>query len=520
MKTYRKLSKPTQRDRAKSNQVKNSAGGYVFKIDDMARLRRFLILGSDVPTYYASARKLTLQNVGIVQHCWEKHPSETASLIKEVSVGGLAPRVDPVLFALALGASHDNEEARTLALLLLSDICRTASHLFSFLSAVTEMRGWGRKLKNAVARWYTAKPLDDLAYQLMKYRQREGFTHQRAIELSHPRVHDDEALGVVLRWARGKGVDSTLLPHRLQAFLRVMNPETSAKDVRELITQYNLPWEAVPTEYRKDKQVMSRLLMGMPLGARLRQLGLMTSLGILTKDHVQPFLNGGRLKGARIHPFHVLLALKIYEQGHGERSSWDPKNFVIEMLNDAFYIAFKAIEPSNKRIMIGLDVSASMDWQSSCVMNSPLTAREASAAMCMATLKAEDEVAILAFSDRLTPTKIHRRMSLEEVTGYVRGLPAGRTDCALPMRFAEHHEIPVDAFVIYTDNETWYGDVHPYQALLSYRRKMKVDARLVVVGMTATGFSIADPSDPGMLDVVGFDASAPAMISNFIAGRV
>ena len=44
------------------------------------------------------------------------------------------------------------------------------------------------------------------------------------------------------------------------------------------------------------------------------------------------------------------------------------------------------------------------------------------------------------------------------------------------------------------------------------------DAKLVVVGLTATKFSIADPNDPGMFDVVGFDAAAPQGIADFIRG--
>ena len=35
--------------------VANNAGGYVFEIDKWARLRRFLVIGSDAPTYYQSA---------------------------------------------------------------------------------------------------------------------------------------------------------------------------------------------------------------------------------------------------------------------------------------------------------------------------------------------------------------------------------------------------------------------------------------------------------------------------------
>lgn len=38
--------------------------------------------------------------------------------------------------------------------------------------------------------------------------------------------------------------------------------------------------------------------------------------------------------------------------------------------------------------------------------------------------------------------------------------------------------------------------------------------KLVVVGMVSNGFSIADPDDAGMLDVVGFDAAAPQVIAD------
>jgi 60 kDa SS-A/Ro ribonucleoprotein len=45
---------------------------------------------------------------------------------------------------------------------------------------------------------------------------------------------------------------------------------------------------------------------------------------------------------------------------------------------------------------------------------------------------------------------------------------------------------------------------------------MNIPAKLVVVGMVSNRFSIADPDDGGMLDVVGFDTSAPALMADFI----
>jgi 60 kDa SS-A/Ro ribonucleoprotein len=84
------------------------------------------------------------------------------------------------------------------------------------------------------------------------------------------------------------------------------------------------------------------------------------------------------------------------------------------------------------------------------------------------------------------------------------------------MLWALEKGIEADAFVVYTDSETWAGSVHPDQALRAYRAKTGIAAKLVVVGLVSNGFSIADPSDGGMLDVVGFDTAAPGVIADFI----
>jgi 60 kDa SS-A/Ro ribonucleoprotein len=78
----------------------------------------------------------------------------------------------------------------------------------------------------------------------------------------------------------------------------------------------------------------------------------------------------------------------------------------------------------------------------------------------------------------------------------------------------------IDAFVIYTDNETWSGQSHVIEALKRYREKTGIPARLVAVGMTATNYSVVEPSDPLQLNVVGFDAAAPEVISNSWAARL
>lgn len=96
----------------------------------------------------------------------------------------------------------------------------------------------------------------------------------------------------------------------------------------------------------------------------------------------------------------------------------------------------------------------------------------------------------------------------------------GSTDCAQPMLYAKQKKLAVDVFIVYTDNETWAGKIHPSKALQQYRKAMGIDARLIVCAMAANQFTLADPDDAGMLDMAGFDSAAPEIIRTFALGEI
>ena len=194
----RKQNKPTpQSESLTPDQVQNSAGGYVWSIDSYRRLRRFLILGIEGGSYYASEQTLLVENAKAVLECYQ-HDAEmlesgarengfrTISEIVSISDQGLAIRNDPALFALAIGASHSNADIRRQALAALPQVARIGTHLFHFFSFVKLMRGTGRGLRDALAKWYTSKNADDLAFQLVKYQSRDGVSHVDILRLAHP----------------------------------------------------------------------------------------------------------------------------------------------------------------------------------------------------------------------------------------------------------------------------------------------------------------------------------------------
>lgn len=528
-----------QAQAADARQVPNSAGGYAFTVSPVERLRRFLVLGVEGGTFYATERELTLDNAEVVLD-WARH--RAAELVDEVvtlSTSGRAPRNNPALFALAAAASFGDLEGRRAALAALPRVARTGTHLFVFAGYVQQLRGWGRGLRRAVADWYTARPTDDVAYQVVKYRQREGWSHRDLLRLAHPTT-DDVDRKALFDWVSGRGASNDV-PALVAAYERVQAAGSVAGWVSALRDCPALSWEMLPNDALAEAEVWATLVeQGLPQTALLRQLPRLTRLGLLsplgrTLDKVVAQLtNAERLRRARVHPVSVLVAARTYAGGESARgqSTWTPVAPVVDALDAAFYAAFGAVEPAGKRTLLALDVSGSM---TSSVAGLPLTCREASAALSLVTAATEPSTLTLGFTagesgatrspgkrhlDGISVLPISPRQRLDDVLRTVSGLPFSRTDCALPMVWAKLNRVEVDTFVVYTDNETWAGSIHPHQALREYRERMGIDARLAVVALTPTPFSIADPSDPGMLDVAGFDAAVPSVLSSFSARAV
>ena len=525
------LRTPQSEPTANENQIANSAGGYAYAVDDWKRLDRFLILGSEGGSYYATGRKLTRENAEAVLRCIAEDGARVVRRIVEISDAGRAPKNDPAIFALALAAGLGDEATRQAALGALPQVCRTAAHLFAFAGEIEGVRGWGRGLRRAVARWYTQMPMDRLILQVIKYQGRGGqerWSHRDLLRLAHPVADaEDGARRALFDLVCRPDAAVPDLPALAQyAAARRLASVTDAQEAATLIRAHRLPRETVPTAFLNDRRVWRALLDDMPMTAMLRALGKMSAVDLLAPFSEAEWIvadrlgDDERLRRARVHPMQLLIAARVYGQGHGElgRLRWQPSTSVVAALEAAFYRSFGTVVPTGRRILVALDVSGSMSMGS--VARSSLTPREAGAALALVTLATERRVHLVAFQDRLVPLALSPRMRLADAVAATERLPFGSTDCAQPMLYALERKLEVDAFVVLTDSETWAGNVHPVQALREYRRKTGIAAKLAVVGMVSNGFSIADPDDAGMLDLVGFDTATPQLLSDFVADRL
>lgn len=506
------------------NQIKNSAGGYVYKIDDWQRLDRFLILGAEGGTYYVGEKKLVADNAKTVLELIKHDGNRVIQRTVEISEAGRAPKNDPAIFVLALCSAHGDETTRKAAAAAVSKVCRTGTHLFHFAEYVNALRGWGRSVKRAVQNWYLEKEPNQLAYQLFKYKSRDGWSHRDLLRLSKPKSAD-AAIDALFGHAVGKPKE---VPDSAGEWVNAVLslPNRSISEIVELVQRYNLPREVLPTEALNAPEVWEAMLPKMPATALLRNLATMTRVGV-----VKPLSAGNRvvldklndhawLCKARVHPIAVLSALMTYQRGCGFRSenTWEPVPQIVDALEEAFYGTFKAVEPCGKGVLLALDVSGSMSGGD--IAGVPgLSPAMATAALALVTARTEPNYHIVGFASEIKDLRITAKDTITTALRKVHDQNFGSTDCAAAFKWALKNKIEAQLIAIYTDNETWAGGQHVSVAQREYRNKMQIPARSVAVGMTATECSINDPEDPLSLNIVGFDSACPQMISDFGAGR-
>lgn len=525
----------TQQEQDRSDQVQNNAGGFVFEVDKWSRLRRFLVLGAEGGSFYVGERKLVRENAVSLLECIKEDARKVVDTLVEFSVAGRAPSQQETFFAMAMVLAETKGADRRYASEAIPKICRTGSHILEMASTFTQLTGRrvgsSRALAAGFKQWYEDKSASSLCYQTTKYPQRAGWTHGDLIRAVHPKPSDEVTNKLFAHLDEAvTGVSaSELLPYEELEYLHtktLVHAAESKADIVKLLEAGKATWEIVPTQWLNEPEVWDVLLeKGVPMTALMRNLGRLSKIGLIKplsaaeRQVCVQLTNPEAVQKARLHPYNVLVAQATYASGRGFRggSSWPVSQEVVEALEATFEAAFGNLEPTGKRYLLGLDVSGSMG---SRMRNGPLSCRESSGAMAMVTKRLEEQCYVHGFSTGFVDLRLTRKDSYKDVINKISGLPFQGTDCAIPMLWAGNNKIEVDAFVVYTDSETWHGDVHPYRALKAYRQAMGIDARLVVVGMEGNRFSIADPNDPGMLDVVGFDSSAPRIIGDFTAGRI
>lgn len=472
---------------------------------------RFLVMGTETGTFLAGHRSFLPEQATNTISLIKSDGIRFVETLAEVAKSGQAPRHDALLYSLALASALGETPTRQRALSHVTSICRTGAQLFEFVTAAEQLRGWGRGMRKAVADWYVSSNVDDLTHQALRHHQGGGWTHRDLLRLSHPKP-PTEGHRVLFKWI----IDEVLTGPNptIEAAMALTEP---GAPVADLIREHRLTRHIVPPELLCRPEVWDALLQDMPVAEMIGNLGGMTRSGLLTSSSaathhvVDKLLNETLLRRAKIHPISFLFAHAAYAQSH---ASYEPVRPIVDALDSAFKLAYSALEPTEKRSLIGIDGSGSMT--TATVGGSRLSACEAATAMALITSSTEPTCTPMVFADSLRKLPFSKGMTLAQALQHTREVNFGAIDCSLPMVWAAKQRVETDLFVVYTDKKTGFGKIHPTQALADYRQRLGINAKLITVSLCGNPFTIADPGDPGMLDVVGFDACVPAALREFI----
>jgi len=527
-------------------QVCNAASGYVFAKDQWNQVEDFLILGTTGGTYYTGQDKLTNTNVDVLFDAIAADGPRVVSLITEIAIAkpARAPKPRPYLFALAACAAKGDPATKQAVKAAFPGVVRTTDHLAAFfgywknLAGKATSRGAGpvigRAMRTAFGSWFNAEDIHDVAFPALKARQRatpagEAMALRDVIRIAHVTGRTD-AHRVLIGWLAGRVADDEARAalRDLDDFLTAQAVTTPAEAV-QVIRARGVPWEFLPSTVMKDPKVWEELIGTIGMTALIRNLARMTRLGTLgpfttdaTSRVVARLTSRDALAKARIHPMDVYLALKAYQSGSSQpdprkpAQTWHSVPAVSDALEVAYDSSFAAAEPTGRKYIVAVDSSGSMSRWSTVVSAGSALGPAYEVANTIAVMLAKLEgpnVHVIDVDTRVHPSRVTPQTNLRELATWQAS--GGGTDMSLPFTWALQQRAEADGFLVITDNETWAGNRHPVQALAAYRRSVNPAARVIVVSMTATGYSIADPGDPGVLNVAGLDGALPKLIAGF-----
>jgi 60 kDa SS-A/Ro ribonucleoprotein len=448
-------------------------------------------------------------------------------------------------------------------------------------------KGFGRGVKNNLNQWILTKTPEAFAYQATKYIKRGDWGIVDLLKCIHTntttgddRVFVDSSgipiinapkkkketktmaaeatatpMDLVLRYTvegydkmkllaeKFKLMDDKMYKYLTAIHLAKKSTSADLEDEEKLgylikiIQHFRLSREQVSTESLTNTRVQLALLLNedcnkvtMPFTALLRNLANLTRVGVFDAPQVLDLViahlkNAKVIEKSRIHPVQVLIAWFTYRRGVGKLSkhSWMPLKRLIDALEELFYLSFKYVAPTGKRICFLIDCSGSMTSESLC---DGVTNAEIAALLAMVFCRAETNSkhpihhSFYIFSNGITDVSdlIHSKASFLDVLKAVQRSNFSCTDISKGILKAIKYNRVYDGFVVITDNDVNSG-ANPSIALKQYRAKMNIPTKLAVVATQLNDLSIADPQDKGMMDFCGFDSHGPKLLQEFFTGK-
>lgn len=490
-------------DSKNPDKIINDAGGYVFEATDNDKLMRFLVIGTN-DSFYRSGEFNSKKYYDYVLDMVSNNEDVVFDAVNKVVSGNLAKSKTPTIFTIAvlMNYAKDKAKARELA----SQYIKTSTDLFSWIDFVKNTKssygsGMGRAKRRVIQEFYDMSD-DSLAYQMVKYRSREGWSHKDVMRVGHPFLKNKE----LAQFALGNDFNVNEVPSIVQGFTK-MSSAKNIEDVLDILDEYkNLPWETVPTEFLKEFDVWNKLLENnaIPQVAMVRKLKVFIDNRFFHKSatfrrEVESKIVDGA-KNRPLHPMNYFLAFSNLTY-----NVLNVPTSTLDALEEAFELSFKSVPSLGEKMKICVDVSGSMVWNNSHIQ---------ALAAGLVLLKQEPSSEFYTFSDSESKSNITPSTSIQDALKSK--FNSAGTNIGSVIKGAIDDNKFYDSFVILTDSDVNYG--HRVDNLINqYREKVNPNAKIITIAQVTNEFSLTSGDDDKSLNIAGIRPDSIQAVNYFIS---
>lgn len=478
-------------------------------------VKTFLSLGQDKLIYYAGVQKpLTPSNLEVELSylesclCDEGDRSQILDVVKTSFRSGLNPDNSIVVLARCCSYSKDIE-LRSNAYTLILEICESPNQLFLFLSFYktfsrhyNNSNGWNRIHKSYMCLWYIIKPLREFVTQCTKHKKMFGWSHSDVFRLCHIRPYDKLQEIIIGYFVHGKLPDTYDDNEYIQYLQDYSDVQISPDKhfIIEKINKWKFEKEQIPDFMINDKDVLNALVKHMTISQILCENGVAEILEEFsdTRINVIKRFTNSTVKKSNINSLHFIRAQERLPM-------------LYDTLDAAFMMSMQNIVPTNKSVLVAIDISPSMYQVAYDIC--PI---KIACGLALMMKSSETSCDIGAFCHNFDMVSLNINDSIDNNIRMLQSYQHGGTIFSLPMMWALNNGKKYDSIIIVSDKENVR---HPVESLKLYRREMNLNTRLVIFSLNTWGArqNIEDyHDDHGILDIVGYDDKVFSIIQKFL----
>ncbi len=377
----------------------------------------------------------------------------------------------------------------------------------------------------SVAKRIIAERLNALdEFHAIKYRRAEGFGLKHLLRMAHPTPSDkrhDLIFSYLLdhsRWSDMPDEDKALIP-KISAYETLKRlPREHYHKARQLIREYELPWEMVVPLLGSNRETWKTVAPVMPIMALIRNLRNLIKSGALKSQSVREAVidrltNKKLILNSKQFPFRWMSARNALRDMLSDPSYWpdaESASQIDDALNQALEISSDCLPRWPGRTVIACDLSGSMSYVPISEYSSIYPVDIACILSAVSHRLCEDSI-IYAFGSKIARLSMHSESGMLNNAKHIREVNVGHSTYGYKViEDLVLRRCVVDRIVIFTDMELYDESKQPIETdntlcyFNKYRRDVNKEVELYFVNLAAYGHFVTPQQEPHVTYISGW----------------